>query len=224
MTNLQYLGIVDSTILSYVLSQFKEKFEDKLTLKFQDEAQVKKIVSDAIAEIVADAPEMFDTLKEIADYIEKNEGVVEGLLNAINEKVDKKYGVIYTDTATESNPNRRSIILENHNNLLGKATDGGTYNIAMISKWDVADFGTTSLPINLNGSKDRPTYNDNKEIALIEDIDILNKTLESDYTTNDKLEEILEEYVTYEVLNTNKMTEQDARDMIAEIFKEDNND
>lgn len=223
MTNLQYAGIVDHSILAYVLSQFKEKLESSISLKFQDEEQVKKIVSDAIAEVVAGAPETFDTLKEIADYLKNNDTALAALLEAIGNKVDKSDGVVYTDTSTESNPNRKSIVLDNHDNILGKGTDGNAYNIAMVSKWNVADFGTTQLPINLNGSKVRPTYNDDKDIALLSDVEELANTIQGDYVTNQVLEETLNEYVTTEVLNSNKMTEQDARDMISEIFGDTEN-
>ena len=41
----------------------------------------------------------------------------------------------------------------------------------MLSKWDKADFGAPGVELNLNGSADRPTYNDTKEIALTEDIE-----------------------------------------------------
>jgi hypothetical protein len=34
-----------------------------------------------------------------------------------------------------------------------------------------ADFGAPGVELNLNGSADRPTYNDTKEIALTEDIE-----------------------------------------------------
>ena len=41
----------------------------------------------------------------------------------------------------------------------------------MLSKLDKADFGAPGVELNLNGSADRPTYNDTKEIALTEDIE-----------------------------------------------------
>ena len=65
---------------------------------------------------------------------------------------------------------RKTIQLANHDTLSGVGTDGQGYNIAMVSKWDKVDLGTTSLPINLNGKDARPTYNDDKEIALLEDV------------------------------------------------------
>lgn len=76
----------------------------------------------------------------------------------------------YTDIANEYNPNRKAIVFENHDVLLGKGTDGTQYNLAMISKWNKADFGSASVPFNMNGSEERPTYNDEKEIALLNDV------------------------------------------------------
>lgn len=53
---------------------------------------------------------------------------------------------------------RKSIVLANYDTLLGTDTKGQTYNIAMISKWDNVDLGTSKLPINLNTPKGiRPT-------------------------------------------------------------------
>ena len=70
----------------------------------------------------------------------------------------------------ESTPGRNHIVLKNHDNILGTATDGTTYNLAMVSKWDVADFGTTSLHLNFNTS-DAVTINDNKVVATEDVVD-----------------------------------------------------
>ena len=40
----------------------------------------------------------------------------------------------------------------------------------MVSKWNKVDLGSSSVEINLNGSAERPTYNDSKQIALLEDV------------------------------------------------------
>lgn len=65
----------------------------------------------------------------------------------------------------ESTPGRNHIVLKNHDSVLGTATDGGTYNLAMVSKWDVADFGSAQLHLNLNSKDGSVTINDNKNIA-----------------------------------------------------------
>lgn len=117
--------------------------------------------------------------------------VSEGLQETINNKIDNLVSadeeikselnkkVEWADIATESNPNRKSIVFNNHDTLLGKTTDGSTANIAMISKWNVVDLGTTKLPINLNTPKNvRPTVQeagqsgeDANKIAYVSDID-----------------------------------------------------
>lgn len=86
----------------------------------------------------------------------------------LDEALAKK--VEWSDIATEENPGRKAIVLENHDVILGKTTDGAANNLIMMSKWNKVDVGTASNEINLNGSAARPTYNDSKEIALLEDI------------------------------------------------------
>ena len=58
----------------------------------------------------------------------------------------------------------------------------------MLSKWDVADFGAAGVKMNLNGSEKRPTYNDNKEIALLDDINNVDNKL-SNYITKEEVSE-----------------------------------
>lgn len=65
---------------------------------------------------------------------------------------------------------RKHIVLDNHDNILGVGTDGNEYNLAMVSKWDVADFGSTSLPMNLNSKDGRVTINDDKVVATLDDV------------------------------------------------------
>lgn len=66
---------------------------------------------------------------------------------------------------TESEAGRKHIALKNHDSILGTATDGSTYNLAMVSKWDVADFGSAQLHANLNSKDGSVTINDDKVIA-----------------------------------------------------------
>ena len=49
-------------------------------------------ISAAISELIGDAPETYDTLKEIADYIADHEDVATALNQAIGTKVDKVEG------------------------------------------------------------------------------------------------------------------------------------
>lgn len=107
-------------------------------------------------------------------------------ISAINEVLPTK--VEYTDVATSENPGRKAIILKNHDTILGNTKNGTSVNIAMVSKWDKVDLGSAQVSINLNGKDERPTYNDEKEIALLEDVQglgatiVLEKTNDLQYT------------------------------------------
>ena len=43
--------------------------------------------------------------------------------------------------------------------------------LAQMSKYNVQEYGSQSYPINLQGSKVRPTYNDDEQIALLSDVE-----------------------------------------------------
>lgn len=91
--------------------------------------------------------------------------------------------VAYTDVTTEENPNRKAIVLNNYDTLLGNTTSGRAVNIAMVSKWDKVDLGSTQVSINLNGKDERPTYNDDIELALLSDVQAITVPIESLYQT-----------------------------------------
>lgn len=116
------------------------------------------------------------------------ENEIRPAIKAIQEEVEK--AVKWDDVAIDDNPNRKAITLKNHDILLGTDTNGSTFNLAMLSKWNVADYGSTSVPINLNGSKKRPTYNDDEELALMEDIEKIKLPVEFSFplrTLQDKV-------------------------------------
>lgn len=56
------------------------------------ESEVEKIAGKAIANILADAPEAFDTFKEIVDYLQNNVDAMAAINAAISNKVDKVAG------------------------------------------------------------------------------------------------------------------------------------
>lgn len=82
--------------------------------------------------------------------------------------------VKYTDISTTDNPERKAIILKNHDTILGTDTNGSTYNLAMLSKWDKADFGSNKIEFNINSSE-RPTVNDTEKISYISDLENLSE-------------------------------------------------
>ena len=108
-----------------------------------------------------------DVAKETAAR-EAADNALSGRVDAVESKVENK--VDWTDVSTEATPNRKAVVLGNHDTLLGTTTSGGAVNVAMVSKWDKVDLGSVQVEINLNGSADHPTYNDNEELAFVSDV------------------------------------------------------
>lgn len=106
-------------------------------------------------------------------------------ISAINEVLPTK--VEYTDVATSENPGRKAIILKNHDTILGNTKNGTSVNIAMVSKWDKVDLGSAQVSINLNGKDERPTYNDDAELALLSDVQEITVPTKVSELENDSL-------------------------------------
>lgn len=81
------------------------------------------------------------------------------------EEVDEKLeNVVEYKDFGYNGENRKTIQLANYDNISGIMTTGEGVNLAMVSKWDVADFGSTKLHANLNTS-DTVTINDKEHIV-----------------------------------------------------------
>lgn len=76
---------------------------------------------------------------------------------------------VYLNYGTVEEP-RLSLELKNHDSISGLDTTGFGHNLAMVSQWDVADFGATGLHMNLN-TKDNVTINDDKVVATTDDVE-----------------------------------------------------
>ena len=155
---------------------------DELAEKVNGEGADLTELEGKIEKNAADIATVNNNLVEAVNNINKNVAdgfstINGGLNNEIRPELEK--AVKYEDTATEQNPGRKTIFLNNHDNICGKTTDGSAVNIAMVSKWNKVDLGSSSVEINLNGSAERPTYNDSKQIALLEDVAGLSNTLEA---------------------------------------------
>lgn len=146
---------------------------DELAEKVNGEGADLTELEGKIEKNAADIATVNNNLVEAVNNINKNVAdgfstINGGLNNEIRPELEK--AVKYEDTATEQNPGHKTIFLNNHDNICGKTTDGSAVNIAMVSKWNKVDLGSSSVEINLNGSAERPTYNDSKQIALLEDV------------------------------------------------------
>ena len=94
----------------------------------------------------------------------------------------------------ESTPGRKHIVLKNHDSVLGTATDSSTYNLAMVSKWDVADFGTAQLHANLNSKDGNVTINDDKIVATKDEVEAVDTKVNAiDLTPFAKTEDVTAE-------------------------------
>lgn len=85
-------------------------------------------------------------------------------------------GYIPTMTPYPGESGRYVLQMRNHDSLSGVSTDGATGgNLVMLSKYDVADYGSKNFHTNLNVKEDnghngRVTVNDDNEIAYLSDI------------------------------------------------------
>ena len=136
--------------------------------------------------------------KQSVSEVEAKIPSIEGLATTAEVNEATKDAVKYKSF---QNPNddapRKTIQLANHDTISGVGTNGQGYNIAMVSKWDKVDLGAAGLSINLNGKDARPTYNDDKEIALVEDIPDV-----SNLATKEEVEEVKESIPSIEGLAT----------------------
>ena len=115
---------------------------------------------------------------------------------------------------------RKTIQLANHDNISGIGTNGQGYNIAMVSKWDKVDLGAAGLSINLNGKDARPTYNDDKEIALVEDLPDV-----SNLATKEEVEEVKSSIPSVEELATKDELSEAVKDTVKyQSFQNPNDD
>ena len=105
--------------------------------------------------------------------------------NEQDEEITKKVEWV------ESTPGRKHIVLKNHDSILGTATDSSTYNLAMVSKWDVADLGSAQLHTNLNSKDGNVTINDDKMIATKDEVEAVDTKVNAiDLTPFAKTEDI----------------------------------
>nr|UWG15035.1 MAG: hypothetical protein [Bacteriophage sp.] len=132
-------------------------------------ALAEKVKEVDVDEIKADIKTVNDNLVTAVNTI--NQNMADGF-NTINGGIENEIRPELAKAVKyqEFDTNRKTIQLANFDTLSGIMTDGEGVNLAMVSKWDKADFGSTKLPFNMNGSEERPTYNDTKEVALMDDI------------------------------------------------------
>lgn len=163
---------------------------DELAEKVNGEGADLTELEGKIEKNAADIATVNNNLVEAVNNINKNVAdgfstINGGLNNEIRPELEK--AVKYEDTATEQNPGRKTIFLNNYDNICGKTTDGSAVNIAMVSKWNKVDLGSPYTITNINTPKgQRPTVQEAgqsgpeaNQIAYVSDVAGLSNTLEA---------------------------------------------
>lgn len=116
--------------------------------KYIDEAELQKAIEDVTAKVSA----VYAT-KTYVDNLDKN-------------------NVKWVDSVDPDGVARKLVYMDNHQAIVGKGTDGTSHILAMLSKYNVADFGSGKAHTNLN-TQQIVTVNDTQAVvtdALMERI------------------------------------------------------
>ena len=135
------------------------ELQDKFGVLEGTQTESEERVNASIAELTSSVGEKATTeqLNEVASQLA--------------DKQDKgDYPVYKKFVGGSTSQERKTIQLDNFDSISGLMTNGAGVNLAMVSKWDVADFGATGLHLNLN-TKDTVTINDDKVVATVNDVD-----------------------------------------------------
>lgn len=134
---------------------------DELAEKVNGEGADLTELEGKIEKNAADIATVNNNLVEAVNNINKNVAdgfstINGGLNNEIRPELEK--AVKYEDVADSNLPERKAIVLKNGDVILGGNLEGGTSSLVQLNRWGVADFGSSSVPFNINTPKDvRPT-------------------------------------------------------------------
>ena len=163
---------------------------DELAEKVNGEGADLTELEGKIEKNAADIATVNNNLVEAVNNINKNVAdgfstINGGLNNEIRPELEK--AVKYVDIADENLPERKAIVLKNGDVILGGNLEGGSSSLVQLNRWGVADFGSASVPFNINTPKDvRPTVQEAgqsgpeaNQIAYVSDVAGLSNTLEA---------------------------------------------
>lgn len=163
---------------------------DELAEKVNGEGADLTELEGKIEKNAADIATVNNNLVEAVNNINKNVAdgfstINGGLNNEIRPELEK--AVKYEDVADSNLPECKAIVLKNGDVILGGNLEGGTSSLVQLNRWGVADFGSSSVPFNINTPKDvRPTVQEAGQlgeeahkIAYVSDVAGLSNTLEA---------------------------------------------
>ena len=88
-----------------------------------------------------------------------------------NKVMINSVGEVVYSTPYPGEPTRKVVQFKNNDQLSGVTTGGAGVPLIFVSKWDKVEVGGSGAPLNLNGSTERPTYKDDKELAFVSDLE-----------------------------------------------------
>lgn len=154
----------------YTDSEVKNNTNKINTLTGTGEGSVVKTVKDEIAKVVDGAPEQFNTLKEISEYLNSHEDVASGLVESITKLETEKLSVSDIDSSlsTESeNPVMNKVVTEE----LNKKLEGEVVGITSPTEGTVGgSYDDTELRNAITDLQTKDTETDEKLTELSEEI------------------------------------------------------
>lgn len=127
---------------------------------------IKSNGTDKIAAVEQSIATINDTITTAQQSITDNKNAIDKLDSDV-----PKYTVFsYTSDDQVTTENRKTIQLANYDSVSGVTTTGVGVNLVMVSRWDVADFGSAQVHMNLNSTDGNITINDGKTIATTDQI------------------------------------------------------
>lgn len=163
---------------------------DELAEKINGESGDLSELEGKVEKNAADIATVNSNLVEAVNNINKNMAdgfntINGGINNEIRPELEK--AVKYVDIADENLPECKAIVLKNGDVILGEKVEGGSSSLVQLNRWGVADFGSASVPFNINTPKDvRPTVQEAgqsgeeaNQIAYVSDVAGLSNTLEA---------------------------------------------
>lgn len=156
------------------VSDLNDKIEQTNNNLSQTNEQIKEIketldgnISEINSVISEKVNELNQKIKDETVERETHDAVLETEIENVKETLEK---TVQWEEASDDGE-RKAIVLKNNDLILGASKDENTYNLAMISKWNVADFGSNKIHMNLN-SEDRITVNDDEDkLAYLSDVE-----------------------------------------------------
>ena len=137
-------------------------------------------------------------IPDVSDFV-----TTEKLTEQLTTKQDAgDYPVYKQFVAGASDKQRKTIQLANADSISGVMSTGTGVNLAMVSEWDKADFGSSQLPLNLNATDGIVTINDSKTVATVDQIPDV-----SEFATTNYVDSALEPFATKEAVASLKVVD-----------------